>query len=85
MGLAKPPVVASVTSPDPSAFATAINTGANAGNGCALSLGGTIPGTFGYQTTNPATNAVTGTPNTAASIAAGGVQSFVFGIARTAS
>jgi hypothetical protein len=39
--------------------------------------GDTVPASSMYQTTNPATNALTGSPNTPASIAAGASQSFV--------
>jgi len=59
------------------AFATIINTGSSAVSGCAITPGSTVPASFVYQTTNPATNALTGSPNTPASIAAGGSQSFV--------
>lgn len=66
------------------AFGTIINAGSNKGVGCALSLGSSIPATFGYQTTNPATNALTGTPNTPVDITAGNAQSFVFSVMPTA-
>lgn len=66
------------------AFGTIINTGSNAGVGCGLSLGTSIPATFSYQTTNPATNALTGTPNTPATIGASGNQSYVFAITPSA-
>jgi len=36
-----------------------------------------VPAVFAFQTTDPATNKVTGSPNTAVSIAAGATQSFV--------
>jgi hypothetical protein len=39
--------------------------------------GDTVPASSMYQTTNPATNALTGSPNTPESIAAGASQSFV--------
>jgi len=62
-------------------FATMINTGANDLSGCAVSLGDlAVNGLrLDYQTTNPATNAPTGTPNTPATIKAGASQSFVLG------
>jgi probable HAF family extracellular repeat protein len=66
------------------AFATVINTGTVTGSDCgialeyrALQLDG-INGAFVYQTTNPTTNAVTGTANTPFNIAANnGSQSLV--------
>jgi hypothetical protein len=59
------------------AFATIINIGSSALSGCAIVPITTVPASFVYQTTNPATNALTGSPNTPVSIAAGGSQSFV--------
>jgi len=66
------------------AFATIINAGTTAATGCAIALGTDIPATFTYQTTNPATNAATGTANTPVTIAAGAFQTFVFAISPTA-
>lgn len=66
------------------AFATLINAGASDATGCAIQLPAAIPATFTYQTTDPATNALTGTPNTPVPIAMGAAQSFVFGITPTA-
>jgi virginiamycin B lyase len=59
------------------AFATIINSGSSAASGCAIVPVTTVPASFVYQTTNPATNALIGSPNTPVSIAAGGSQSFV--------
>jgi hypothetical protein len=59
------------------AFATIINSGSSSVSGCAITPVTTVPASFVYQTTNPATNALTGSPNTPASIAEGGSQSFV--------
>ena len=59
------------------AFATMINSGSLAASGCAIVPVTTVPASFVYQTTNPATNALTGLPNTPVSIAAGASQSFV--------
>ena len=59
------------------AFATIINSGSSAVTGCAITPVTTVPASFVYQTTNPATNALSGSPNTPVSIAAGGSQSFV--------
>lgn len=66
------------------AFATLINAGASDATGCAIQLPAAIPATFTYQTTDPATNALTGTPNSPVPIAMGAAQSFVFGITPTA-
>src|SRR5271170_7482691 len=66
------------------AFATIINGGPSALSGCAIVPVTTIPASFVYQTTNPATNALTGSPNTPASIAAGASQSFVIAFTPTA-
>jgi hypothetical protein len=54
-----------------------INSGSSALSGCAIVPVTTVPASFVYQTTNPATNALTGSPNTPVSIAAGASQSFV--------
>jgi virginiamycin B lyase len=59
------------------AFATIINSGSSALSGCAIVPVTTVPASFVYQTTNPATNALSGSPNTPVPIAAGGSQSFV--------
>jgi hypothetical protein len=59
------------------AFATIINSGSSAVSGCAIVPVTTVPASFVYQTTNPATNALTGSPNTRVSIAAVASQSFV--------
>lgn len=64
------------------AFATIINPAASGSTatGCGLRLGGATPAQFSYQTTNPATNAVTGTANTPVDLTAGGSQTFVFSV-----
>jgi hypothetical protein len=64
------------------AFATIINPAASGttATGCGLRLGGATPAQFSYQTTNPATNAVTGTANTPVDLTAGGSQTFVFSV-----
>jgi hypothetical protein len=59
------------------AFATIINAGSSDATGCGIAPVTFLPATFVYQTTNPATNALSGTPNTPVSIAAGGSQTFV--------
>lgn len=68
------------------AFVTVVNpasTGSTA-TACGLRVhGGSSGGSFSYQTTDPATNAVTGTPDTPVDIPAGGSQSFVIAMSRT--
>jgi hypothetical protein len=66
------------------AFATIINSGNNTAPACSIVPSGGLPINFVYRTTNPATNAVTGTANTPADIAAGGSQSFVIAATPTA-
>lgn len=68
------------------AFVTIANpasTGSTA-TACGLRVhGGNTGGSFSYQTTDPATNAVTGAPNAPVDIPAGGSQSYVIAISRT--
>jgi len=60
------------------AFATMINTSAGGLSGCSIAPATTMPATFTYQTTNPATNALTGTANTPVNISGNNAaQSFV--------
>jgi hypothetical protein len=66
------------------AFATVINTGQAMATGCSIAPLTSVPVSFIYQTTDPATNQVIGFPNTPADIAAGAAQSFVFAITPTA-
>ena len=61
-------------------FATIINTGTTTVPACAIAPAGDLPVAFVYQTTNPATNALTGTANTPVNIAAGQAQSFVIAL-----
>ena len=65
------------------AFATVINTGQAMATGCSIAPFTSLPASFVYQTTDPATNQVTGFPNTPANIAPGAAQSFVFAIIPT--
>jgi YVTN family beta-propeller protein len=60
------------------AFATIINSGTMTAKSC--SIAASLPVGFVYQTTNPATNAVNGSPNTPVDIAASGSQSFVIAL-----
>jgi hypothetical protein len=66
------------------AFATIINTGSNTASSCSIAPASGLPVTFHYQTTNPATNAVTGTPDTPVDIPADASQSFVIALTPTA-
>src|SRR5205085_7105434 len=66
-------------------FATIINAGVFAGINCSIQLPAGVPETFLYQTTDPATNRPTGTPNTPVNIAPGASQTFYFAITPTAS
>lgn len=61
------------------AFATVINTSGRALSACSVTLPG-FGGTFGYQTTNPATNAPTGTANAPFSLAVSATQTFVISL-----
>jgi hypothetical protein len=60
------------------AFATVINTGQAMATGCSIVPLTSVPAAFIYQSTDPATNQVIGSPNTPVNIAAGAAQSFVF-------
>jgi hypothetical protein len=59
------------------AFASIFNNSGAAANGCGIVPVTSVPATFSFQTTNPATNTLTGTPNTRVAIPAGGVQTFL--------
>lgn len=58
-------------------FATLINAGPDNAIGCTVAPITSIAGAFHFQTTDPATNHVTGTPDAPTSIVAGAAQSFV--------
>ena len=62
------------------AFVTIINAGSAPATGVGIALNTSIPASLTYQTTDPATNAVTGTANTPVDIAAGANQSFVIAL-----
>lgn len=67
------------------AFATIINTLNETATRCGMALlSSSLPADFGYQTTDPATNALTGTPDTPVDIGPGGFQSYVFALTPTA-
>lgn len=63
------------------AFATLINASEVTARNCRIEGGSSVPAVLGYQTTDPATNAATGTANTPVDIPARGAQSFVFSFA----
>lgn len=65
---------------DATAFATVINLGHGTAAGCSISPKTVIPASFTYQTTDPTTNALTGTANTPVDIPAGQAQTFVFAV-----
>ncbi len=58
-------------------FATIINLAPFTSVNCGVALLSVVPATLSFQTTDPATNQVTGTPNAPVSIASGGSQTFV--------
>ncbi len=64
------------------AFNTTINAGATGGTSCGLqaTAATSVPANFAYQTTNPATNQVTGTANTPVNIPPNGTQTYVFAV-----
>lgn len=74
-------VVAGTTA---TAFATIINSAASVAESCAPALVTAVPIDFRYQTTDSATNAVTGAPNTPVAIQPGAAQSFVLSFATNA-
>jgi len=65
------------------AFASVIAAPGEAARGCSISPLSSIPAAFAYQTTNPASNAVTGTPNTPVDIPGGSTQTFVIAFTAT--
>jgi FG-GAP-like repeat len=67
------------------AFATIINTGPDTATSCRIvpAMALPTPTAFMYQATDPATNAVIGTPNTPIDIASGKAQSFVVTLTAT--
>jgi hypothetical protein len=65
------------------AFATMINMGSGMATGCGMAPPANMPGTFMYQTTNPATNQTTGMPNTPTDMPMGGSQTFMFAFTPT--
>ena len=66
------------------AFVTIINAGASMATSVGISPQPVTPVSFAYQTTNPLTNVVTGTPNTPADIPAGKFQTYVIALSPSA-
>ena len=64
-------------------FATLLNTGP-AATGCGIAPVTPVPADFMFQTTDPATNELSGSPNARVSIPAGGAQSFLIAFTATA-
>ncbi len=62
------------------AFATMINASPETGNNCRIEPITALPGVFSYQTTNPATNAPEGNPDTPVDMAPGAIQTFLFSV-----
>jgi hypothetical protein len=65
------------------AFATVINPGSDTAHDVGIVLNTSIPASFSFQTTDPATNQLTGTPNTPVDIPAGQSQTFVVSLTPT--
>jgi len=63
------------------AFATVLNPDSMTAEDCTIALSTAVDSSFSFQTTDPATNEVTGTPDTPVDIPAGGSQSFVVSLA----
>ena len=72
------PASRSVFDATATAFATIINGGSETATDCRLVPQTNTPTSFTYQTTNPATNGLTGTANTPVDIAPGDFQTFAF-------
>jgi hypothetical protein len=66
------------------AFATMINAGPGTASTCTIAPATSIPARFVFQTTDPTTNALTGTANTPVDIPQGAAQSFVIAFTPTA-
>jgi hypothetical protein len=66
------------------AFATIMNAGPGDASTCTIAPATTIPAKFLFQTTNPTTNALTGTANTPVDIAQGQSQTFLIAFMPTA-
>lgn len=65
------------------AFATLINISSGTATSCSIAPLTSVAATFSFQTTNPTTNAISGTANTPVDIPAGQNQTFVFSFTPT--
>ena len=65
------------------AFVTIVAAGSETATGCTIAPTTAVPAIFHFQSTDPATNAVTGTPDKPVDIAAGGAATFVISFAAT--
>jgi len=66
------------------AFATIINPANVTAISCGIGLLSVLPATLSFQTTDPSTNLVTGSPNTVVNIGPGQLQTYVIGLTPTA-
>jgi hypothetical protein len=62
------------------AFATIINAGPTTAQDCGITLLDNLPTDFFFQTTDPTTNALVGSPDLPVDIPAGELQTYVFGL-----
>lgn len=66
------------------AFATIVNAGNGTATDCGITPLTSVTADFSYQTTDPISNQLTGTPNTPVNIGAGDLQTFSFSFTPTA-
>jgi hypothetical protein len=78
-----PGAVAPQANSTATAFATVANAGSTSALGCSIAPATIVPANFFYQTTDPATNQLAGTPNTPADIPSQRAQTFVFSFTPT--
>jgi hypothetical protein len=64
-------------------FASIINPSSVTAEACSIGLATSVPGIFLYQTTDPSTNQLIGTPNTPVDIPGGATQSFLIALTPT--
>lgn len=75
------PVSRSVTiNENATLFASIVNAGSETATDCRITNDPQLSGSFSYQTTDSATNTITGTLNTPVDIPVGGVQSFIISL-----